>query len=131
MVVISDMEHIPKSCYDCDFHNYHFCDMTGNCIEQNIDDGTRAEDCPLKEVSNNKFISMQEAMEQLGITAEDVDNAEDLEFTVEPLFDKSVLEDIKAEIEKIYNRENNTFDCLNALDELREFIDKHISGNEK
>ena len=55
-VIISDMEHIPKSCFDCDFHNYHFCNMTGNCIEQNIDDGTRAEDCPLKEVPKGKWI---------------------------------------------------------------------------
>lgn len=54
MVVISDMEHIPKSCYDCDFHNYHFCDMTGNCVEQNIDNGTRADDCPLKEIPSGK-----------------------------------------------------------------------------
>ena len=56
MVVISDMEHIPKSCYDCDFHNYHFCDMTGNCVEQNIDNGTRADDCPLKEVPNESIL---------------------------------------------------------------------------
>lgn len=55
-VIISDMEHIPKSCFDCDFHNYHVCDMTGNYIEQNYDDCTRADDCPLKEVPSGKCI---------------------------------------------------------------------------
>ena len=43
----------------------------------------------------------------------------------------SVIEDIKAEIDKIYERENSSFDCLNALDELKEFIDKHISGEKR
>lgn len=50
MVVISDMKEVPSSCYDCELNNYHFCDLTGNCIEQNRDDDTRADDCPLKEV---------------------------------------------------------------------------------
>ena len=55
-VIISDMEHIPDSCFNCDFHNYHFCDMTGNCIEENMDNGTRADDCPLKEVNDNSVL---------------------------------------------------------------------------
>lgn len=37
---------------------------------------------------------------------------------------KWVLDKIRAEIDKIYERENSTFDCLNALDELKELIDK-------
>lgn len=36
-----------------------------------------------------------------------------------------VLGKIKAEIDKIYERENHSFDCLDALDELKEFIDKY------
>ena len=36
----------------------------------------------------------------------------------------SVLDNIRAEIDKIYEREGSSFDCLNALDELKEFIDK-------
>ena len=35
------------------------------------------------------------------------------------------LEQIRAEIDKIYEREGNSVDCLNALDELKEFIDKY------
>ena len=35
-----------------------------------------------------------------------------------------VLDKIRAEIDKIYEREGSSFDCLNALDELKEFIDK-------
>ena len=36
----------------------------------------------------------------------------------------NVLGKIRAEIDKIYEREGSSFDCLNALDELKEFIDK-------
>lgn len=36
-----------------------------------------------------------------------------------------VLDKIRAEIDKIYEREGSSFDCLNALDELKEFIDKY------
>lgn len=48
-VIITDMD-MPKSCFDCDLHNYHFCDATGTLIEKNRVDGTRAGDCPLKSV---------------------------------------------------------------------------------
>ena len=61
-VIISDMEHVPDSCYNCEMHNYHFCDLTGNCIEQNYDDGTRAVDCPLKEVPSGKWIPARERL---------------------------------------------------------------------
>ena len=37
---------------------------------------------------------------------------------------ESNLDKIRAEIDKIYEREGNSVDCLNALDELKEFIDK-------
>jgi hypothetical protein len=43
----------------------------------------------------------------------------------EPILDK-----IRAEIDKIYEREGNSFDCLNALDELKEFIDKYKGESE-
>jgi len=36
-----------------------------------------------------------------------------------------VLDKLRAEIDKIYEREGSSFDCLNALDELKEFIDKY------
>ena len=52
MVSIKDME-MPKSCYDYDLNNYHFCNITGNLIESNWDDGTRADDCPLIEVKTD------------------------------------------------------------------------------
>lgn len=45
--------------------------------------------------------------------------------------DKNVVIDkIRAEIEKIYERENHSFDCLNALDELKEFLDKYKAESE-
>lgn len=43
---------------------------------------------------------------------------------------QNAIDKIRAEIDKIYEREGNSFDCLNALDELKEIIDKHIGGTE-
>ena len=43
----------------------------------------------------------------------------------EPILDK-----ISAEIDKIYGREGNSVDCLNALDELKSFIDKYKAESE-
>lgn len=36
-----------------------------------------------------------------------------------------VIDKIRDEINKIYEREGNSFDCLNALDELKKFINKY------
>ena len=44
----------------------------------------------------------------------------------EPIPDK-----IRAEIDKIYEREGSSFDCLNALDELKEIIDKYKAESEE
>lgn len=35
-----------------------------------------------------------------------------------------IIDKIKAEIDKIYERDGSSSDCLNALDDLKEFIDK-------
>ncbi len=44
--------------------------------------------------------------------------------------ERDVLDKIRAEIDKIYERENHSFDCLDALDELKEFIDKRKEQEE-
>jgi hypothetical protein len=44
--------------------------------------------------------------------------------------ERDILDKIRAKINKIYNREGNSFDCLNALDELKEFIDKYKGESE-
>ena len=44
---------------------------------------------------------------------------------------RSVIDKIRAEIDKIYEREGSSFDCLNALDELKEFIDKLKAESEE
>ena len=41
-----------------------------------------------------------------------------------------ILDKLKAEIDKIYEREGSSFDCLNVLDELKEFIDKYKAETE-
>jgi hypothetical protein len=49
----------------------------------------------------------------------------------EPAEQESILDKIRAEIDKIYERENHSFDCLDALDELKEFIEKTWAESEK
>lgn len=44
---------------------------------------------------------------------------------------KDVLDKIIAEIDKIYKREGNSVDCLNALDELKWVIDKYKTESEE
>lgn len=50
---------------------------------------------------------------------------------IKALEQESVLDKLKAEIDKIYEREGSSFDCLNALDELKEFIDKYKAESEE
>lgn len=50
-------------------------------------------------------------------------NMEYEEPTTEP--NGKFLDELKRKIDKIYEREGNSVDCLNALDELKAFIDKH------
>ena len=49
---------------------------------------------------------------------------------IEDLEQEPILDRIRAEIDKIYEREGISFDCLNALDELKEFIDKYKAESE-
>ena len=49
---------------------------------------------------------------------------------IEELEQEPVLDKLRAEIDKIYEREGNSVDCLNALAELKEFIDKYKSESE-
>ncbi len=44
--------------------------------------------------------------------------------------ERDVLDKIRAEIDKIYKREGNSVDCLNALDELKWVIDKYKAESE-
>ena len=48
---------------------------------------------------------------------------EDIEQAIKALEQEPVIDKIRTEIDKIYEREGNSVDCLNALDELKEFID--------
>lgn len=49
-VLVIDM---PEGCLDCMFHNYHFCNITGENIDNNLYDLTadnKPNTCPLKEL---------------------------------------------------------------------------------
>jgi len=43
---------MPYNCYDCDLHNYHECDFTGESIEEDYcwNGDSREKHCPLREV---------------------------------------------------------------------------------
>ena len=49
---------------------------------------------------------------------------------IKALEQEPILDKIRAEIDKIYEREGNSVDCLNALDELKEFIDNYKAESE-
>jgi hypothetical protein len=57
-------------------------------------------------------------------------NRENLDYVLEQI-KSDVLDELRAEIDKIYKREGSSFDCLNALDELKEFIDKYKAESEE
>lgn len=143
-VIIADMNEVPMNCFECDLHNYHFCDLTGNCIESNIDDNTRADDCPLKEVNENKpfkkefYRTMREVTpeEQEAINRAIRDMSYDTGVTLQGLLDHekyipmSVLEQIKDEIEeKGFN--SPMMNPVFTMTEILEIIDKHIIGEEQ
>lgn len=46
-ILIFDM---PMNCYECELNNYHFCDVTGDCIEEYRDTEYRPDFCPLREL---------------------------------------------------------------------------------
>ena len=52
MVGIKDFT-MPSSCYECDLHNYHNCDLTNDDIEKYLDD-SRHPNCPLVEIGTCK-----------------------------------------------------------------------------
>ena len=56
-------------------------------------------------------------------SADEITNA--FNMAIKALEQEPILDKIRAEIDKIYEREGNSVDCLNALDELKEFIDKY------
>ena len=49
---------------------------------------------------------------------------------IKALEQEPILDNIRAEIDKIYEREGNSVDCLNALNELKCFIDKYKAESE-
>ena len=130
-VIITDME-MPKSCMACKLtyidtgddayfgRNEHRCVFDGSCIE-----GERTErqyDCPLKEVPDTY---------KLDGAYDDGFKHVYLQATADA---ESVLEDIKAEIGKLYvNIVNDDLELGNnrAVYKAIKIIDNHISGKEQ
>ena len=65
--------------------------------------------------------------DRVDITVEELQKFID---AIKALEQEPILDKIRAEIDKIYEREGSSFDCLNALDELKEFIDKYNESEE-
>ena len=61
-VIIDGWDKLPGNCYDCDLHNYHVCDLTGNSIEDYCNGETREPSCPLKEVPTGHWIFDKERL---------------------------------------------------------------------
>ena len=51
MTIINNYE-MPENCYMCNLHNYHYCDLTGESIEEDYcyNGDSREKHCPLREV---------------------------------------------------------------------------------
>ena len=51
ITIINNYE-MPGNCYMCDLHNYHYCDLTGESIEEDYcyNGDSREKHCPLREV---------------------------------------------------------------------------------
>lgn len=50
--------YMPDSCEECDFHNYHFCNVTGENIDKNLYDimeDNKPSTCPLKELPKRRY----------------------------------------------------------------------------
>ena len=54
-VIINNMD-MPVNCWECDLNNGYFCDITGNSIEDFLNDEEREKDCPLK--STDEILSV-------------------------------------------------------------------------
>lgn len=128
-IIITNIE-MPKSCNDCFKKTECFFAQCNGWIGDKRDDN-----CPLKEVKEAEDCISRQAVEEIcmrhkaddciGIYEEILDLS-----SVHPKSDKSVLKDIKNEIEKAYE----DFDGYdpNALplfaDTVDEIIEKHIRG---
>ena len=66
-----------------------------------------------------------------GTTGTDHCEADCVRVAIKALEQEPVIDKIRAEIDKIYEREGNSVDCLNALDELKWFIDKYKAESEE
>ena len=47
---------MPKSCWQCNLHNYHFCDVEGYCIDDYMNVEHRPSWCPLMSVPEYECI---------------------------------------------------------------------------
>ena len=58
---------MPHNCYDCDLHNYHECDLTGESIEEDYcwNGDSREKHCPLREVEAIPKDQINKAIEKI------------------------------------------------------------------
>lgn len=117
-----DME-MPESCYECEIHNYHFCDITKKPIEYYLNADKREPHCPLSAASavNVNITLDKEHMDEAIQAAIDTIKKE--------FVPKSVLSDIQDYIQEMGVIYVDFMPHINKLDVLAQ-IDKYISGHE-
>jgi hypothetical protein len=113
MVGIKDFE-MPSNCYMCDLHNYHYCDLTGESIEEDYcwNENSREKHCPLREVE-----AIPKDQYEQHLKADMV----------------AMLTDIKKEIEEksIIDYDEDLYDggeCVISISEINEVIQQKINS---
>ena len=105
---------MPHNCYDCDLHNYHECDLTGESIEEDYcwNGDSREKHCPLREVE-----AIPKADYENRLKAEKV----------------TMLDEIRVDIEmeKLEDSSNLCIKAHNiAVDGVLKIIDKYKAESE-
>ena len=47
---------MPEGCWQCNLHNYHYCDVTGKCINEFMNTEHRPDWCPLESPPKHMLI---------------------------------------------------------------------------
>ena len=133
---------MPHNCYDCDLHNYHECDLTGESIEEDYcwNGDNREKHCPLREVEaipkaqyearlkkNNELINdLEELRTMINKFAESYETRLKADMV-------ATLTDIQSEFKEGLRCKGCCNNCVNACEDIPagwflDFIDAKINS---
>lgn len=86
---------MPHNCYDCDLHNYHECDLTGESIEEDYcwNGDSREKHCPLREVE-----AIPKANYETRLKADMVAMLTEIQLEIQEIEEDMCIRDSKAEM---------------------------------